>query len=127
MGCGEIKFPCHTNTFKSDKLKKCCSVLQHFEVLTKELIQRNRQLQNAFHSYVTKHGFKLEKGLPKEETNRKHYSIKEFKQITNFEKTKELLENMTLELPKVPELKDMKKVMIGRDDKILNEIIKPII
>ncbi len=32
---------------------------------------------------------------------------------------------MTLELPKVPELKDMKKVMIGRDDKILNEIIKP--
>ena len=84
-----------------------------------------RQLQNAFHSYVTKHGFKLERGLPKEETNRKHYSVKEFKQITNFEKTKELLENMTLELPKVPELKDMKKVMIGRDDKILNEIIKP--
>ncbi len=84
-----------------------------------------RQLQNAFHSYVTKNGFKLERGLPKEETNRKHYSVKEFKQITNFEKTKELLENMTLELPKVPELKDMKKVMIGRDDKILNEIIKP--
>ena len=84
-----------------------------------------RQLQNAFHSYVTKNGFKLERGLPKEETNRKHYSVKEFKQITNFEKTKELLENMSLELPKVPELKDMKKVMIGRDDKILNEIIKP--
>ena len=41
--------------------------------------------------------------------------MKEFKQITNFEKTKELLENMTLELPKVSELKDMKKVMIGRD------------
>ena len=84
-----------------------------------------RQLQNAFHSYVTKNGFKLERGLPKEETSRKHYSVKEFKQITNFEKTKEVLENMTLELPKVPELKDMKKVMIGRDDKILNEIIKP--
>lgn len=84
-----------------------------------------RQLQNAFYSYVTKHGFKLERGLPKEETNRKHYSVKEFKQITNFEKTKELLESMTLELPKVPELKNMKKVMIGRDDKILNEIIKP--
>ncbi len=88
-------------------------------------IDSYRQLQNAFHSYVTKNGFKLERGLPKEETNRKHYSVKEFKQITNFEKTKELLENMTLELPKVPELKDMKKVMIGRDDKILNEIIKP--
>ena len=84
-----------------------------------------RQLQNAFHSYVTKNGFNLERGLPKEETNRKHYSVKEFKQITNFEKTKELLENMTLELPKVPELKDMKKVMIGRDEKILEEIIKP--
>ena len=84
-----------------------------------------RQLQNAFHSYVVEHGFKLERGLPKEETNRKHYSVKEYKQLTNFEKTKELLENMNLELKKVTELKDMKKVMIGRDDKILNEIIKP--
>lgn len=41
------------------------------------------------------------------------------------EKTKKLLENMALELLKVPKLKDIKKVMIGRDDKILNEIINP--
>ena len=30
-----------------------------------------------------------------------------------------------MELPEVPDLKDIKKVMIGRDEKILNDIIKP--
>ncbi|MCF0124763.1 MAG: plasmid recombination protein [Clostridia bacterium] len=84
-----------------------------------------RQLQNAFHSYVTKHGFNLERGLPVEETSRKHYSVKKFKELTNYEKTKELLESMKLELPETPELKDIKKIMINRDEKIENEIIKP--
>lgn len=84
-----------------------------------------RELQNAYYEYVTQKGFELERGLPKEEINREYYTIQEFKNITNFEKTKETLKNIKLELPEVPELKDIKKVMIGRDEKILNEIIKP--
>ena len=84
-----------------------------------------RQLQNAFFEYMVSNGFDLKRGLPKEETNREHYTVKEYKNITNFEKTKETLKSIKLELPEVPDLKDIKKVMIGRDEKILNDIIKP--
>ena len=35
------------------------------------------------------------------------------------------MDNIKLELPKVLELKDIKKVMINRHEKIINEIIKP--
>ena len=84
-----------------------------------------RQLQNAFFEYMASNGFDLKRGLPKEETNREHYTVKEYKNITNFEKTKETLKSIKLELPEVPELKDIRKVMIGRDEKILNDIIKP--
>lgn len=84
-----------------------------------------RQLQNAFFEYMESNGFDLKRGLPKEETNREHYTVKEYKSITNFEKTKETLKSIKLELPEVPDLKDIKKVMIGRDEKILNDIIKP--
>ncbi|MCI8620419.1 MAG: hypothetical protein HFJ50_00895 [Clostridia bacterium] len=54
--------------------------------------------------------FNLERGKPKEQTDREHYDLKDFKLMTNFEDTKKKLENMKLELPKVPELKDMKKI-----------------
>lgn len=84
-----------------------------------------RQLQNAFFKYMVSNGFDLKRGLPKEETNREHYTVKKYKNITNFEQTKETLKNIKLELPEVPDLKDIKKVMIGRDEKILNDIIKP--
>lgn len=84
-----------------------------------------RQLQNAFFEYMVSNGFYLKRGLPKEETNREHYTVKKYKNITNFEKTKETLKSIKLELPEVPDLKDIKKVMIGRDEKILNDIIKP--
>ena len=84
-----------------------------------------RQLQNAFFEYMVSNGFDLKRGLPKEETNREHYTVKEYKNITNFEQTKETLKNIKLELPEVPELKDIRKVMIGRDEKILNDIKKP--
>ena len=47
------------------------------------------------------------------------------KKLTNFENTKKVLNNIKLELPEVPELKSIKKVMINRDEKIMNEIIKP--
>ena len=84
-----------------------------------------RNLQNAYYDYITSKGFKLERGLPKEETNREHYTIQEYKNITNFKQTKELLRDITLELPEVPNIKDIKKIMINRDEKIANEIIKP--
>lgn len=84
-----------------------------------------RQLQNAFYDYMVSHNFELDRGLPKEETGREHLDLKEYKEITNFEKTKEILKNIKLELPDVPDIKDIRKVMINRDEKICNEIIKP--
>ena len=82
-------------------------------------------MQDAFYEYVTSRGFDLERGLPKEETGREHLSVKEFKAITNFEETKRKLNNITLEMPEVPELKDINRFMVKRDEKIANEIIKP--
>ena len=84
-----------------------------------------RRLQNAFYDYMVSHNFNLERGLPKEETNRQHLDLKEFKQITNFDNTKETLKNIRLELPEVPDIKDFKRLSFNRDEKILEEIIKP--
>ncbi len=84
-----------------------------------------RQLQNEFYSYMVSNGFLLERGLPKEETKRKHYTIEEYKTITNFENTKETLKNIKLDLPEVPDITNFRKLMLGRDEKIENEIIKP--
>lgn len=84
-----------------------------------------RNLQNAYYEYITSKGFELERGLPSEETGRKHETIQDFKQITNFENTKKVLENITVELPKVPEISDIKKIMLNRDEKIVEKIIKP--
>ena len=86
-----------------------------------------RRLQDAFYQYMTSHNFELERGVPKEETGREHLDIKEYKEITNFNKTKEKLQNMKLELPDVPEIDDIKMVRWSkkRDEKILEDIIKP--
>ena len=84
-----------------------------------------RQLQNAFYEYMVSHNFELERGLPKEETGREHLNLKEYKEITNFENTKETLKNIKLELPDVPKIADISKFSIKRDEKILEEIIKP--
>lgn len=84
-----------------------------------------RKLQNDFHKYVTSKGFDLERGLPVEETGAKHYKIEDLKKITNFENTKKVLRNINLELPDVPELADISRFSIKRDEKILEEIIKP--
>ena len=84
-----------------------------------------RQLQNAFYEYMVSHNFELERGLPKEETGREHLNLKEYKEITNFEKTKETLKNIKLELPDVPKIADISKFSIKRKKKILEEIIKP--
>ena len=86
-----------------------------------------RQLQNAFYDYMTSHNFKLERGIPIEESGRKHLDLKEYKDITNFDKTKEKLQNIKLELPDVPNLEDINvsRWSKKRDKKILEEIIKP--
>ena len=86
-----------------------------------------RRLQDAFYQYMTSHNFELERGVPKEETGREHIDIKEYKEITNFNKTKEKLQNMKLELPDIPEIDDinMARWSKKRDEKILEDIIKP--
>ena len=86
-----------------------------------------RRLQDAFYQYMSSHNFELERGIPKEETGRVHIDIKEYKELTNFDETKENLQNMKLELPDVPEIDDIKMVRWSkkRDEKILEDIIKP--
>ena len=84
-----------------------------------------RTLQNDYYEYITTTGFDLQRGLPSEETNRKNKKIQHYKQITNFENTKKVLENITLDLPETPNVKDIRKVMLNRDEKIETEIIKP--
>ena len=84
-----------------------------------------RNLQNSYFKHISEKGFKLERGELVEVTNREHYSVQEYKRITNFENTKELLNSIKLELPETPDIKDFKKIMLNRDEKIKNEIIKP--
>ena len=86
-----------------------------------------RRLQDAFYQYMTSHNFELERGLPKEETGREHINLTEYKEITNFEKTKETLYNIELELPDIRYIADINinRLSKKRDEKILEEIIKP--
>lgn len=84
-----------------------------------------RDLQNAYFKHISGKGFKLERGELVEVTNREHYSVQEYKRITNFENTKELLNSIKLELPETPDIKDFQKIMLNRDEKIKNRIIKP--
>ena len=76
---------------------------------------------------MVENGFDLQRGLPKEETGRMHYTLKEYKNITNFEKTKEQLQNIKQELPNVPDIADIhiNRWSKKRDEVILEEIIKP--
>lgn len=83
-----------------------------------------RKLQDDFCKYVNSKGFKLERGLPVEETGAKNLKIEELKKITNYENTKKV-SNKKLELPELPEITDYKKLTFKRDEKILNEIINP--
>ena len=83
-----------------------------------------RQLQNAFHKYITSKGFDLERELPAEETGAKHEKIEDLKKLTNFENTKKVLDNMKLELPETPNINNIKLIKLNRE-KVENEIIKP--
>jgi len=84
-----------------------------------------RILQNKFHEHVTSKGFKLERGIAVEETGREHYSVEKYKHITNFENTKKVLSDVNLEIPPTPEIKDIKKIVLNRDERIQKEIIQP--
>ena len=84
-----------------------------------------RKLQDAYFNHVKSKGFDLERGMFVEDTNRKHYTVEEYKKITNFDNTKKILNEIKLELPDVPDLIDISKFSRKRDEKILEEIIKP--
>lgn len=81
-----------------------------------------RQLQEAFYEYMVAHNFKLERGMT---SNRKHLSVAELKEVTNYDKTKKTLEDIKLELPKVPDITEINKLTIKRDERIQKEIIEP--
>ena len=86
-----------------------------------------RRLQDSFYQYMILHNYELERGVPKEETGREHIDLKEYKEITNFEKTKETLNSIKLELPNIPDIADINinRLSKKRDEKILEKIIKP--
>lgn len=84
-----------------------------------------RKLQDAYFYHVKSKGFDLERGMFVEDTDRKHYTVEEYKKITNYENTKKILSEMKLELPEIPDITDIGKFTIKRDEKILEKIIKP--
>ena len=67
------------------------------------------------------------KRIGEEETDRVHYTLKEYKNITNYEQAKETLKNIKLELADVPNITDINinRLSKKRDEKILEKIIKP--
>lgn len=81
-----------------------------------------RQLQNAFHSYITANGFDLERGNPSE---RVHLSVEDYKKITNFENTKTVLKDIKLDLPETPDVKSFGKLVKNRDEKIQELVVEP--
>ena len=84
-----------------------------------------RKLQDAYFNHVKSKGFDLERGMFVEDTNRKHYTVEEYKKITNYDNTKKILNEIKLELPDIPDISDISKFSRKRDEKILEEIIKP--
>ena len=81
-----------------------------------------RQLQHSFYKYVKANNFNLERG---KEDGRVHLSVEDYKKITGFENSKTVLQDIELQLPDVPNIKDFNKLMLGRDEKIEELIIKP--
>ena len=81
-----------------------------------------RKLQDAYYEYMKSHNFDIERGA---ESDRVHLSVKDYKEVTNFEKTEKVLKDTLLKLPETPEVKDIKGFMLNRDKKIQYEIIKP--
>ena len=84
-----------------------------------------RKLQDAYFNYVKSKNFDLERGMFVEDTDRKQYTVEEYKKITNYENTKKVLKEIKLEIPEIPDINEISKFSIKRDEKILKEIIKP--
>lgn len=84
-----------------------------------------RDLQDKYYEYISSKSFNLERGQAVEITGAEHISIEEYKKITNYDNTKKVLKNIKVEIPNTPTLKDVKKVMLNRDEKIEKYIIKP--
>ena len=84
-----------------------------------------RKLQDAYFNHIKSKGFNLESGMFVEDTDRKHYTVEEYKKITNYENTKKVLKEIKLEMPEVPNINEISKFSTKRDEKILKEIIKP--
>lgn len=84
-----------------------------------------RKLQDTYFNHVKSKGFDLERGMFVEDTDRKHYTVEEYKKITNYKNTKKILNEIKLELPEVPNINDISKFSLKRDERILEEIIKP--
>lgn len=66
--------------------------------------------------------FELERGNPSEKV---HLSVEDYKNITNFEESKNLLQDIKTEFPDTPDIASFKKLMINRDEKIQEQIIRP--
>ena len=81
-----------------------------------------RQLQDSFYNHIKSNNFNFERG---KEEGRVHLSVEDYKKITGFENSKTVLQDIELQLPDVPNIKDFSKIMIGRDEKIEELIIKP--
>ena len=109
----------HTKDKKENRIDKICS--RDFW----KGRDSYRILQNNFYDYITSKGFELDRGVKAEETGAKNIRIEELKKITNYQKTKQVLNEINYELPEVPKLSDIKKVMLNRDEKIYEKIIKP--
>lgn len=84
-----------------------------------------RKLQDAYFNHVKLKGFDIERGMFVEDTDRKHYTVEEYKKITNYENTRKVLKEIKLEMPEVPNINEISKFAIKRDEKILEKIIKP--
>ena len=81
-----------------------------------------RQLQDAFYNYMVANSFDLERGNP---SGRVHLSVEDYKNITNFEDSKTILQDVKIELTDTPDITSFKRLIINRDEKIQEQIIKP--
>lgn len=72
------------------------------------------------HYYITENGFDLERS---KSSSREHLSVKDYKEITNYEKSKQTLKDIKIELPNVPSIKDFGKLTVKRDERIQKEIL----